>query len=322
MTGAAAGGTPPVSVVIATWNAAGLVPDAIEGCLAQTVRPQVIVVDDGSTDDTVPLLRERYGQAIVLLTQPNAERGAARNTGAARADAEILIFLDADDRLRPTHVETVLELARTRPDAALWATGGVEVDRDFRPLAPIERTPPGPITLDAFLAGDHAVLLPFGVRARAVREIGGFVEERELMGSEDWLLTARLLARGDGVRAAAVTVEKRTHGANTMLDAAMMERAMRGTRARLFGRHRAEVAARVDAIERAEDRARRAMLRNLAATCYGAGEMARARAIAREAAGGSLRGVLADPALRRSWLRSWLGAPLTRGLRRLRGARG
>jgi glycosyltransferase involved in cell wall biosynthesis len=295
-----------------------MVGDAVEGCLAQTVRPEIVVVDDGSTDDTVSWLRAEYGDRIALLARENAERGAARNAGAAIATSDVLVFLDADDRLRPRHVETVLSLAEAHPEATLWATGGVETDVAFRPIGAIDRTLPGPIRLEDFLAGDQTVLLPFGVAVDRFRDLGGFVEDRELMGSEDWLLTARLLARGDGVRSPEVTVEKRTHDENTMSASAGMERSMRASRALLFDRWRDEVAARVGDVSAIEARARYAMLRNLAATHYGAGAMASARRVAREAADGRLDGVMSDPALRRSWLRSWLGGPLTRLLRRLR----
>jgi hypothetical protein len=306
------------AVVIPTYNRADMVGDAIEGCLDQTVRPEVIVVDDGSTDDTVARLREGHGDQITLLARANAERGAARNAGAAMARSDILIFLDADDRLRPAHVERVLALAEAHPEATLWATAGVETDRAFRPIGEIARTAPGPIRLEEFLGGEQTVLLPFGVARARFHELGGFVEERELMGSEDWLLTARLLARGPGVRAPDVTIEKRTHDDNTMSASAGMERSMRASRALLFGRWRAELAAVVDDVPALEGRARHAMLRNLAATHYGAGAMAAARRVAREAAGGRLSGVLSDPSLRRSWVRSWLGGPLTRWLRSLR----
>ena len=93
---------------------------------------------------------------------------------------------------------------------------------------------------------------------------------------------------------------------------------MRASRALLFERYREELEASGVEVDVLEARGRYAMWRNLAATHYGSGAMEDARRAAREAAHGSLIGVLRDPALRRSWTRSWLGGPLTRGLRRLR----
>lgn len=304
--------------MIPTYNRVDMVRDAIDSALAQTHRPEVVVVDDGSTDGTADFVRLRYAHEVRLLARENAERGAARNAGAAATDADVLIFLDADDRIRPRHVETVLSLARDYPGASLWATCGVEVDRELKPMRPLVRLDPGPISLEAFVGGEQMVLLPFGVHAETFRAVGGFVEERPLMGSEDWLLTARLLARADGMRSDRLTVEKRTHDENTMSASSGMERAMRATRERLFGRYREEVARRVEDVEALEARARYAMWRNLAATHYGAGAMRDARRAARAATDGSLARILADPDLRRSWLRSWLGAGVTQTLRGLR----
>jgi len=306
------------AVVIPTFNRVDMVGDAIESCRRQTLRPEIVVVDDGSTDGTPEYVRAHFAREVTFLARENAERGAARNAGAEATDAELLVFLDADDRLRPRHVETLLGLAARYPEASFWATRGVEVDRAFHPIGPLGRTDPGPISLEQFVGGEQAVLLPFGVRATTFHELGGFVEERELMGSEDWLLTARLLARGDGVRSEVVTVEKRTHADNTMSASAGMERSMRAARERLFGAHAEELEASGGDLDLLRRRAHYAMWRNLAATHYGAGAMSDARRAALEAAGGSLSGVFADAALRRSWLRSWLGAPLTRWLRSLR----
>jgi len=303
------------AVIIPTYNSVDMVGDAIESCRRQTVRPEIVVVDDGSTDGTSDYIRAHFGREVTFLPQENGERGAARNAGAAATSAELLVFLDADDLLRPTHVETLLGLVGEHPEASLWATGGTEVDGALRPIGPLGRTGPGAITLEGFLGGEQAVLLPFGVRAERFRELGGFVEARELMGSEDWILTARLLAGAPGVRSDRVTVVKRTHEENTMSASGGMERAMRASRALLFEVHRDELGASgrdVDALQR---RAHYAMWRNLAATHYGAGAMRDARRAAREAVHGSLLGVLSDAALRRSWLRSWLGGPLTCWLR-------
>src|SRR4030095_4986969 len=90
---------PLLSVVIPTRNRAHLVCEAIESALAQ--RPgqvEVIVVDDGSTDDTATLLDRTYGSHIHLLSLPERRgAGAARNAGVRLATGELLGFLDDDD---------------------------------------------------------------------------------------------------------------------------------------------------------------------------------------------------------------------------------
>jgi len=91
--------TPLLSVVIPTWNRAGLVCDAVESALKQTEgRVEVIVVDDGSTDGTAEVLARRFGSGVrVLRSARRRGAGAARNAGARLASGELLAFLDSDD---------------------------------------------------------------------------------------------------------------------------------------------------------------------------------------------------------------------------------
>jgi len=86
-----------VSVVIPTYNRAGFVTRAIDSALAQTYRDfEIVVVDDGSTDDTERILRA-YGDRIRYLRQENAGVSRARNAGIAAARGEWIAFLDSDD---------------------------------------------------------------------------------------------------------------------------------------------------------------------------------------------------------------------------------
>lgn len=304
-------------VVIPTWNRAEMIGDAVESVLAQSVPTRVVVVDDGSTDGTADRLRSTFADEITLIVRENAERGAARNTGAAAApEASHLLFLDADDRLHPEHVSEVARLAALDPAAVLLSTRVRLVDEHLKPGGLHTRMDAGPIQLESFLEG--SVALPpscCAVPRIHFEGVGGFDEDRALAGSEDWLLHARLLLRGSGVRSAEVTVDMRKHTGNSMAASRAMERAMRATRDALFGRYRAEFSASEGAVAALERSARYAMLRNLAATHYGAGEMKAARASALEAAGGRWTRLFLDPDLRRSWLRSWLGARLTGWLR-------
>jgi glycosyltransferase involved in cell wall biosynthesis len=110
---------PLLSVVIPTRNRAHLVGDAIESALAQ--RPgqvEVIVVDDGSTDDTSELLVRRYGSRIHLLSLPERRgAGVARNTGVRLATGELLAFLDDDDLWLPGKLDAELRMLQQFPEA-------------------------------------------------------------------------------------------------------------------------------------------------------------------------------------------------------------
>jgi glycosyltransferase involved in cell wall biosynthesis len=110
---------PLLSVVIPTRNRAHLVCDAIESALSQ--RPggvEVIVVDDGSTDETAKLLRRRYGSRIHLLSLPERRgAGAARNAGVRLATGELLAFLDDDDLWLPGKLDGELRVLQQFPEA-------------------------------------------------------------------------------------------------------------------------------------------------------------------------------------------------------------
>ena len=115
-----------VSVVIPTYNRGPLVLGAVESALAQTVPPlEVIVVDDGSTDDTRDRLRP-YSTRIVYRYQENQGVSAARNHAIREARGEFIAFLDSDDVWHPRKLELQLQLFKERPELGLLGTGAME----------------------------------------------------------------------------------------------------------------------------------------------------------------------------------------------------
>ena len=95
----------PVTVIIPTYNCGPFVAEAVDSVLAQTLPPAgIIVVDDGSSDDT-PQRLERYRGLIQYVTQRNQGVSAARNRGLLLADTEFVAFLDADDVWHPRKLE-------------------------------------------------------------------------------------------------------------------------------------------------------------------------------------------------------------------------
>jgi glycosyltransferase involved in cell wall biosynthesis len=106
---------PAVSVVVPTFNCAPYLPRAIDSVLAQEgVSVELLVVDDGSTDDTRAVLAARYGdrpEVRVLRHEVNRNQGAARNTGLDAARGEHVFFLDADDWIDPGALRRLTELA-------------------------------------------------------------------------------------------------------------------------------------------------------------------------------------------------------------------
>src|SRR6186997_23107 len=100
---------PTVSVVVPTYNRAGLVPDAIKSILEGTYAPlEVIVADDGSTDETRHVV-EDMGGAVRYFYQANGGAAAARNFGISHARGELVAFLDSDDVWVPQALDWLVE---------------------------------------------------------------------------------------------------------------------------------------------------------------------------------------------------------------------
>src|SRR5262245_42426048 len=112
-----------VSVVIPTYNYGHFVTEAVESVLAQTYRArEIIVVDDGSTDDTASRLAV-YGDAIRYIYQPNKGLSAARNTGIGAARGQLIALLDSDDKWHPRKLEAQLDYLVRFRQTGLVATG-------------------------------------------------------------------------------------------------------------------------------------------------------------------------------------------------------
>ncbi|HEU5321302.1 MAG TPA: glycosyltransferase family A protein, partial [Methylomirabilota bacterium] len=115
---------PAVSVVIPTFNCAPFVAEAVESVRAQTWADlEVVVVDDGSTDDTARVLEPyRQSGAIRYLRQDNRGPSAARNAGIRAARGRYVAFLDADDTIPPSSIERRLRFLDAHPDVAVVFT--------------------------------------------------------------------------------------------------------------------------------------------------------------------------------------------------------
>ena len=115
--------TPLISVVIPTYQHAASLPGCLESAFAQAdVSLEVIVVDDGSTDNTREVLRP-YAERITLLYQPNAGANPARNRGLAEAKGEFVIFCDADVIMQPGMLKTFVEALAAHPEASYAYSG-------------------------------------------------------------------------------------------------------------------------------------------------------------------------------------------------------
>ena len=184
-----------VSVIIPTFNSARFIGQAIESALAQTeVEIEVIVVDDGSTDDTPRVLGEFKSQ-IQVIRQANQGQHIARNRAAREARGEWLAFLDADDEWLPGKLAK--QLARNVANADLCFTHRVNFGQTGR----VDLHPPLPTA--AFFANPFETLLLNNpvttssviLRKRVFDRLGSFDEHRGA-SCEDWDLWLRYAHAG------------------------------------------------------------------------------------------------------------------------------
>jgi glycosyltransferase involved in cell wall biosynthesis len=119
---------PLVSIIIPTYNYGRYLSKAVKSCLDQTYRNlEIIVVDDGSTDDTRKIV-EGLDSRLVYVHQENQGVSAARNNGLGRARGAFIAFLDADDYLLPDSVAARVEVLLKHPDIGIVFTDTASCD--------------------------------------------------------------------------------------------------------------------------------------------------------------------------------------------------
>jgi glycosyltransferase involved in cell wall biosynthesis len=177
--------SPRVSVIIPNYNHARYVGDAIRSVLAQSYRShEIIVVDDGSTDDSRDVITA-FGDQVRYLPQENSGLSAARNAGIMASTGALLGVLDADDMYEPDYLSTLVPALQAAPDAAGIYCGYRFVDEANRPLPQIECREVAPDRLfGALLDGNFLVPESILLRRRCYDEVGLFDEA--LRSCEDW----------------------------------------------------------------------------------------------------------------------------------------
>lgn len=186
-----------VTVIIPVYNGEKFIRRAIDSVLRQTYpAAQIIVVDDGSKDPTREIVENEYGDRVTLLRQQNGGPAKARNAGLKIATGEFIAFLDADDWWQPEKLATQARDLQQHPEAVGNYSGLRVVNDDgskhIGDAKPVDHT-----TLWPTLRWCNPGIPPSSVllRRSALEKLGSGFDERQL-GSEDWNLWFRLVAKG------------------------------------------------------------------------------------------------------------------------------
>jgi glycosyltransferase involved in cell wall biosynthesis len=186
---------PTFSVIVAAYQVADVVADALESIRRQTTPPwEVIVCDDGSTDALEDALAP-YRDEIVFLRIGHGGEAAAKNAAAARASGDYVVILDADDIYLPERLEALTELANARPDLDILTTDaylvvdGRPVRRNYDRRWRFEVADQRRAILQRNFIFGHAA-----VRRERLLAHGGFDES--ILWTTDWDLWLRLILDG------------------------------------------------------------------------------------------------------------------------------
>jgi glycosyltransferase involved in cell wall biosynthesis len=182
-----------VSIIVPVFNSEKYLKQAIDSALEQSWQnKEIIVVDDGSTDNSFAIARSFQSHQIKVIQQTNQGGCAARNRGFAESKGEYIQWLDADDYLEPTKIEDQIKAALLHPDAVIY---GVWINRietkskvQFSSRNLIEPTSD---PLGVHLAGMLAPTVAFLTPRSAINKIGGWDES--LAADQDGDLLMRLM---------------------------------------------------------------------------------------------------------------------------------
>ena len=177
-----------VSIIIPSYNQAQYLPEAIESALNQTVPCEIIVIDDGSTDNSLQIAKSYEYKGVIVVSQVNKGLASARNTGIMWATGDYILPLDADDILLPNCVERIIKIAETSKSdiiAPSFHTFGTSQEQVIIMSNP---------TIADFRIANRIGYFS-AVKKQAFLDVGGY-SPRMAEGYEDYHLWFNLLTRG------------------------------------------------------------------------------------------------------------------------------
>lgn len=192
-----------VSVIVPLYNKAPYLKRCIDSILTQTFEDfELIIVDDGSTDDSVSIAKDITDPRLSIIQQANRGPGAARNRGVSTCTGSLCAFLDADDEWLPHYLQESLEALSLNPSVAAVASGYLEypLGRSTEPMWRKRGISDGVVTLSAqhsatLLTTLLAYMSCWSTVARksAIEKWGGFYEQDRCLYAEDSFLWIKML---------------------------------------------------------------------------------------------------------------------------------
>jgi glycosyltransferase involved in cell wall biosynthesis len=217
---------PKVSVIIPVYNGARFLGRAIESVVSQTYPNwELIVVDDGSTDETLRVL-SAFGSRLQVIRQENLGQSVARNTGMQSARGEYIAFLDSDDMWDSEFLETMVSVASQHPQASVYYCSARLMDAEGRDLPQLTSACLAPTNLiyKTLLRANFLIVGAVLIRRSAILAVGLF--DPSLRAVEDWDLWLRLARNHVFVGIPKCLVRKRLHSSSLSTDVCQMRQAI------------------------------------------------------------------------------------------------
>lgn len=219
---------PTISVIIPTYNYGHFLSAAINSVLAQTyAATEIIIVDDGSTDNTKDIVRS-FGNDVVYLRQENSGLSAARNTGIVESKCDLIAFLDADDLWHPEKLKLQVDYLEAHVQFGMVYCGAREFDSMSGRTLGIHLDGKEGWLAEDLLNFEVPTVIAIGSTSLIKREvfdaIGKF--DPQLNHSEDWDISFRIANKFRIGFVREILVEYRSHDKNMHKNIGRMEKAM------------------------------------------------------------------------------------------------
>ena len=205
---------PQVSVIVPTYNRAGMLGGCIEAILSQTMQDfELIIVSDGSTDETEKVIRSYREPRILFFKKENGGQASARNMGIVNAKGKYIALCDDDDRFYPDHLKMLDVLLQRHPEVglvysdALWCYQDPDREPEIRYSQDFDKK----------ALENYNYISPVNVmfRKSCLRNGLRFDENPALKGLEDWDFFLRLSEHCSFLHIKKVTSEYNVHGKNS-----------------------------------------------------------------------------------------------------------